>query len=491
MTALLQPTRRSMLAGAACIALPWAAHAKSPAHDWRLGFRNAPAEGVGPIAMRQIHGRLPKELSGVLYRNGPAQFRWGDDVLGHWFDGDGLVRAFTLADDRASLTARFVATRKRAVESDARAFVMPGFGNDGRADAPVRTNDDVNAANTSVLLAGDDLWALWEAGSPFALDPKTLQTRGPVTFRPDLAHMPFSAHPKRDRDGRIWNFGIGGDGSRLIVWALASDGSLERAELIETPRAAYLHDWAMTARSLIIPLQSWVYERNTVPVLDGVAWRPDLGMEVLVLDKADLTPRGVWSLPPGAFFHTGSAWEEANGVIRFDLCLSDAPTVGADQGAALIRGDAKPEKHDTHYARVTLGPDGTADLERSALRAEFPTVDPRANGDAPSKTFFTVQSGARPDDPIGFDTLGAYDPKRDQITTFAFGADHIVEEHVYAPHPDQDGSGWLVGTTLNLKESATELHILRADSIEEGPVASFRSDAPLPLSFHGVWAASS
>jgi carotenoid cleavage dioxygenase-like enzyme len=41
-----------------------------------------------------------------------------------------------------------------------------------------------------------------------AMDAVTLQSEGFVTLRPDFKSMPFSAHPRIEPDGRIWNLGI-------------------------------------------------------------------------------------------------------------------------------------------------------------------------------------------------------------------------------------------------------------------------------------------
>ena len=75
-------------------------------------------------------------------------------------------------------------------------MAMPGFGSPRGAGVTLSSPDDGNAANTAMLMAGGELLALWEAGSPARMDPETLATRGFKTFRDDLAHMPFLAHPR-------------------------------------------------------------------------------------------------------------------------------------------------------------------------------------------------------------------------------------------------------------------------------------------------------
>jgi all-trans-8'-apo-beta-carotenal 15,15'-oxygenase len=43
-----------------------------------------------------------------------------------------------------------------------------------------------------------------------------------------------------------------------------------------------------------------------------------------------------------------------------------------------------------------------------------------------------------------------------------------------------------MGTTLNLKERKTELHMLDPKRMSEGPVVTWRASLPLPLTFHGT-----
>jgi len=66
-------------------------------------------------------------LRGSLFRNGPAKFHRPGGSVGHWFDGDGMVRRFTIQDGRASLAARFVDTRKRRADIAADAVVTAGI----------------------------------------------------------------------------------------------------------------------------------------------------------------------------------------------------------------------------------------------------------------------------------------------------------------------------------------------------------------------------
>ncbi|MBO9708241.1 MAG: carotenoid oxygenase family protein [Caulobacter sp.] len=478
--------RRDILRGAALLSgatlltpeAVWAA----AANDWTLGVADVESD-LAPTAMTRLHGRAPAALTGTLLRNGPAKFRRPGGDVGHWFDGDGLVRKFQIAGGQARVAARFVDTAKRRRDAAAGAVVTPGYGTAAGPGAMISSPDDANAANTSVMMAGGELWALWEGGSPTALDPATLETLGPKTLRPDLKGMPFLAHPRVQPDGVVWNLGLAGQ--KAIVWQLAPDGVLLKAEVIGLPRGSYMHDFTATARHLVVVLQPWMQDRLTMPFAQSMAWKPELGTQVLVLDKDDLSQRRLFELPPFFFFHLGDAWEEADGTIRFDACVDDDPSGTAANGGAILRGEvlrgAPPRR-----ALISLRANGQGEFAKEMISAEFPRSDPRFAGQV--RRFSVHVTGQRPDRPL-FQGVAVRDWKRDSDQIFDFGPRHLVEEMVFVPRPGSSGEldGWLVGTTVNLDAKATELHVFDARHVTQGPIAAWRAPVALPVTFHGVF----
>jgi carotenoid cleavage dioxygenase-like enzyme len=446
------------------------------APQWALALGDVAAD-LPARPLTRLHGRVPAGLAGTLYRNGPARFRRGTTAVGHWFDGDGLVRAFALRGQEATLAARFVDTPKRRTETAAGAIVQPGFGTPMGKRAVLGSADDSNAANTHVIAAGGMLLALWEAGSPHRIDPVTLATLGTAVLRADLAGMPFLAHPRIEPSGRIWNIGVAG--RRAIVWRLSAAGVLEAADIVELPRASYIHDFTATARHIIIVLQPWLHEADTMPLASAMRWRPEQGTQVLVLDKADLARRRLFELPASFFFHLGDAWEEADGTIRFDGCFDDSPLFASDTAAALVAG-RYPRSERPLLKLISLHPDGRARVGTAGVTAEFPRSAPDAAGLRQTRTFHV--GGYRPDRPFA-QSLASWEWRRGRADVHDFGPRHIVEEFVPA-------GPWLIGTTINLAARATELHVLHADHLADGPVASFRADVALPHGFHGSWVAA-
>lgn len=488
------PSRRSFLLGAAAmgstVITPDVAEAArlmtaqdAATADWGLVTRDLEGD-IAPHRLTRVHGRAPAGLDGALYRNGPAKFRRPGGSAEHWFDGDGLMRKFSVSDGAATLAARFADTPKRRQEARLDAMVIPGFGSPGDPRAQIGSNDDANAANTAVLKVGDDLWALWEGGSPMSMNPDTLETRGFVTLRDDLKAMPFLAHPRVEPDGRIWNLGM--NGAQAIVWRLAADGTLEDARVVPLPRAAYVHDFTATARHLVIVLQPWVQVRQTMPYSAGFEWQAGTGTKVLVLDKDNLDQRRIFELPDFGFFHLGDAWEEADGTIRFDVCAHTDMRFAATGATEVLNGVPLGGDPAT-LALAVLSPDGSARLERTSVVAEFPRSDPRRAGQA--RRFSLHTAGEAADRPFAT-AIGLHDWSTGQAHRYDFGAHQVVEEMVVVPKPGRtaETDAWLVGPTINLREQVTELHVLDMARLSDGPVVSWRSHTALPAGFHGIWA---
>ncbi len=467
----------SLIIGAAVITPDMALAGASPA-GWALGVADVEAD-VPQEALTLVQGKVPVGLSTTLFRNGPAKFRRGDSASGHWFDGDGLVRRWRVEGGKATLAARFVDTPKRRLEAKLNAMVQPGFGSPRRNGAVINGPDDTNAANTSVMVAGGQLYALWEGGSATMLDAATLATQGPKTFRRDLKQMPFSAHPHVDRDGTVWNFG--GNGQNTYVWKLNPDGSLAKAEMIALDRNSYFHDFTTTARHLIFVLQPWVQEEFKFPLSTGMSWKPELGTQVLVVDKDDFSKRRVFELPAFSFFHLAAGWEESDGTIRFDGCLEANPTFGQKSASALLRGQ-HIKAPTPMLTQIVLRPDGKAEMQTTRVAAEFPASDQRMAGLA--RRFTTHVTGYR-NTPFPH-AIAKWDWQKGRDDKHDFGDDHLVEEFLFVANGAGERDGWLIGTTLNLKAQKTELHLLNAAKLSDGPVATWQASLPLPLGFHGT-----
>lgn len=462
-----------------------AASARDP---WTLGFADAPAQGYDAVAER-LHGRLPDGLAGVLHRNGPARFSRDEWRYRHWFDGDGMVHAWRLVPGEDVVhRARFVQTRKWQAEEAAGRFLMPTFGSNPPDARGTRGPDDMNAANTSVITITGELMALWEGGSAWRMDAESLESRGPRDWGEGLTGLPFSAHPKVDPDGTIWNFGQAPAQEALVLWQIGADGRLRRAEMVADVPGGMIHDFAVTDRSLVFLIGNLRWEQARLPYLDSFRWDDSRALRVIAFDKADWSRRRTWDLPPGFLFHVGGAWEDADGTIHADAALSEDARMAVEGARDVMLGTPRPESEGiSRMRRIALYPGGRFEL--SVFNdgfAEFPQIDPRYTGLARR---FTWHVGWQEGQMRGASQIVQRDLVSGATCRFDFGEDVTVEEPLFIPARADapEGEGWLIHTALNRRDGASELHVLAAQRLEDGPVASWRLPYACPFGFHGCW----
>ena len=468
----------------------WQAQFEASRESWTSAF--ATPAGDFPLTKAAVRGRFPDAVAGTLYRNGPAGHVLGGERYHHWFDGDGMVHRLVIEGSEVHHQGRYVSTAKRVAEVQAGRRLTDGFGTVFGGRDEVTSPDSMNVANISVLPLGGELLALWEGGSATRLDPRTLQTRGLKTWRADLAGAPFSAHPRVEPDGTVWNFGVYAQRGLLLLYEIAPDGALRRADALALGEMPLVHDFVVTEKHLVFLLPPLLYDAQRraagASVLDAHVWRPERGMRALVIDKQDWKRQQLIELPTGFLFHLGNAWEEdtASGtVIHLDCARSsDARGLLVDT-RELMRGrpGGTPGPHLTVLElHLRSGRATQADL---GIEAEFPCVDRRLVGRRHRQVFHATDAlGGLP----LWSGIACTQVDTGASQRFSFGPQAIVEEHLFVP--DGTGPGWLVGTVFDQVRQRTVLSCFAADGLTDGPVAQATLPHALPLGLHGAFVAN-
>ncbi len=492
--------RRNFLAAAAALgSTPLVAHADGSAAAFvrqlqgdpiLLAVRGATSD-LEPV-VATMSGQLPAALHGTLYRNGPGRNDRGALRYRHWFDGDGLMHAWSLGAGKVSHQAKFVRTPKYIAEETAGAFKYAAFGTPSPERLPITSADSLNVANTSVMQLGDELLALWEGGSAWRLDQSTLETRGPKRWSEDLEGAPFSAHPKVDPDGTVWNFGVISHRKTLVIYKIGANGSLADSSLVELPFAPMMHDFVVTERHLVFPMPSLAYDFDRMKAgqsfLDSHVWRPELGMPVLVVEKRDLNKRRWHQLPAGFNFHLGNAWEDSAGTISFDVAMANDDKV-LRSFSDLMRGEYRAGS-DPSLTLVKLPASGEPVIERTRLNTEFPRTDPRLVGKRYKQLWSVMRSPTKTG--FGFDSVLGFDLESGKTERYDYGNHVLAEEHLFVPDPAGRGErdGWLLGTSLDTRAGVTRLSVFDARALAQGPIAQASLERALPLGFHGTFVRS-
>ncbi len=440
----------------------------------------------------RVEGRIPAGLQGTFFRNGPGRFELGGERYHHWFDGDGFAQAWRIDGGTVTHQGRFVDTRKFLDESAAGQFLYPAFGTNV-ARRGFRDNDSLNTANTNLLPFNDRLYALWEGGSATELDPATLATIGLHTWRDDLAAMPFSAHPKIEPDGTLWNFGALPGGDRLALYRIGANGQVLQAGVIEVPKLALQHDFAVSARHLVFVVPPYdISDDATLSLADRHVWAGGKrGARIVVVAKDTLAIRRVYDLPPRMAFHFGNAWDEAGGnVTHVDLVLHDDDLLKAT--SRVMEGEREPNRPALHAA-VRLRLDhagGTVSTTRLLDGAEFPRVMPQVVARRHGR--LAMLSSAAENTSLMLDTVNVVDVERGRADSWRFDAGWRAEEHVLVPRKGarSETDGWLVGVAQDTNTATSVLSVFDAARVADGPVALARLPYRTPHCFHGNFLAA-
>ena len=489
--------------------------------DWDSAFCNVETE-LTAVAVTAQRGTLPPELQGTLYRNGPGRLERGGRWVHHPFDGDGMVTALRFEAGTARLTNRFVRTQGWLEEEAAGRMLYRGVFGTQKPGGPLANLFDLrlkNIANTHVVRLGDQLLALWEASSPHALDPDTLETKGLTLLDGVLSPgEAFSAHPRFDPghhgEDRMVTFGVkSGPRSTIRLMEFATTGPQAGQLLSQRSDSfngfAFLHDFAITPNWAVFLQNAVAF--NPLPFVLGqkgaaqcLASKPGGQAQFWLIPRdsgayAGQSPRIV-PAPQGFVFHHLNAWEldkagpdgfggqvEGPALVVESIYYADFPSIGPDTDFRTIDFNLIPEGL---LERCTIDlSSNTVRTERLSERCcEFAMVNPRREGLSCRYAWMAVAERETGNDPLqAFKKLDLISGERRVWSAAPRG---FVSEPVMVPRPEgsAEDDGWVLGQVWNGARSATDLVILDAASMEE--LAVLELPLAIPYGLHGSFVAS-
>lgn len=484
-----------MLAGATSFACATAHHGLSTAFAGYSARQQALNIRLPDHLMSQnidVDGKFPANLRGTYYKNGPALRSAFTRGYQHQFDGDGFVQALRFDGQNISHQGQFVHTTKYEAESDNGDYFLATFSQKWPDSPAPRSPDEINAANTNIVHHGNRLMALWEAGSAWQIDPETLDSIGKIAWHADLAEAPFSAHPRLDSDGSLWNFGQVPWSQKMVLYHIDIRGKINKYSLLDMPNTSMIHDFAITKNFLVLllPPLKWTLEKaqNNASFMNTHTWHDDHPVDVLIVDKNDLSVVRHHQLPTAFHFHIGSAFETSDGEIELDLCHYENADIVFNLNIARDGMDFVSPKMLPHHSRVTLS------VHRDSGKIE--NIHNRAN-EFPQAALPTNHHRSRHGWSIGLDeqtglfryTLGV-NLETGKLDQYDYGSDCLVEEHIFVPDNSRAPTngiirGWLIGLHYDFRQSKTKLAVFDAYDLAAGPLAVATLPYGLPPGLHG------
>ncbi|NBC36581.1 carotenoid oxygenase [Novosphingobium sp. FSY-8] len=458
----------------------------------------------------KLEGTLPVEVQGAFFRAVPDPHfppKFDDDNV---LSGDGMVsRVAFNADGTVDYDIAYVRTARWLAEDAAGRARFGRYRNIFTDDADVQSTDRTVANTTPVWHAGRLLMAK-EDGKPYRVDPNTLETLGSYDFDGALKSETMTAHVRIDaQTGEMFVYGYEADGvagKQVSYFIVDKTGKLIREQWFEAPYCAMMHDFAITQNYALFPIypttcdlerlkaggDHWVHEMETD------SW---LGVMPRYGDVSEMRwfkgPKGV------SAYHFMNAFEDENGIIHFDQCLSNTnafPFIREASGihmapwdvkGALTRWSVDPKGDATAVTETIVGPPG-----------DFPVIPATMQGQPNPYGWMLSMDPDMKGPPLAGGPVGAMFncALRLDFVNGAPQAGHVVDalplppgmsfnEPVHVPSNDPAHLGWLVTVVDRAAGDSFEheVWVLDGGALHKGPVARAVIPTRLRPQVHGWW----
>ena len=343
------------------------------------------------------------------------------------------------------------------------------------------------------------------------MDPATMETFGFEKFGGKMTGETFTAHPKIDpKTGNMVAIGYAASGlctDDVTYMEISPEGELIREVWFKVPYYCMMHDYGLTedyAVFHIVPSTS-----NWERLKAGL---PHFGFDTTLPVWLGILPRGSgvtakdmrWFKAPKTVFasHVMNAFQDGS-KIHMDIPQAENnsfPFFADIHGAPFDAEAGLPYLHRWTVDLASNTEEFTAVTKLSDWIDEFPRIDERYVGRPYRHDWGLVMDRDLPMEFVrgrasGFkmNKIGHWDHATGKQDAWWAGPQSIVQEPCFVPRsPDSaEGDGWIIALVDNLITNYTDLVVLDALRLEDGPVGRAKLPIRLRSGLHGNWADAS
>ncbi len=460
--------------------------------DWEQGYQSQPHEF--DYWIDDIDGEIPPELHGTFFRNGPGLLDVNGQKLHHPFDGDGMVCAIAFDQGRAYFRNRFVRTEGYLAEQKAGKILYRGVFGTQKPGGWLANLFDLkikNIANTHVIYWGGKLLALWEAAQPHRLDPHTLETIGVDDLDGLLAPgSAFAAHPRME-PGRLVNFAVKtGLSSTITIYEFDEKNQVIENHSHAIPGFAFMHDMAITENYCIFFQNPVVL--NPLPFVLGlrsagqcIKFRANEPTRVILIPRRG-SDRSIQILEtePCFVFHHANAWEDGDRVYVDSVCYDSFPDVEPEADFRAVDFDAIPPGQLWRF-ELNLSSQQVQHQVLETRCCEFPTLHPDHVGRAYRYLYIGTAHGPAGNAPL--QAVLKIDFATGDRQFWSAAPRGFAGEPVFVSRPGStaEDDGWLLMLVYDAAYHRSDVVILDARNLNQGPIARLHLKHHVPYGLHG------
>lgn len=456
----------------------------------------APTTNLLNVSGLEVEGRLPADLEGAYFRNGPnPQFQPKNRY--HPFDGDGMVHGVYFRAGEVRYCNRYVETAALNDERRDGHSISPGVM--GPFDYSVSRFGIKDTSNTDVFHYAGDLMTLWyNAGDPYRLDAHSLETRGYFDLG-GREQRRLSAHSKVDlHTGDLLFFDYGDEPPYMTYGVANAKGERLHEVAIDLPGPRLPHDIGVSRNYTILHDLPFFHDmevlrRHKYRVL---TFHRDMPIRFGVIPRFGASSDVRWfECEPGYILHTSNCWEEGDWLIM-DGCRSINPMPDTQPGEGELASMLAYMRLEANNYRWRFNL-RTGEVREGAiddLNTEFNKTNPLYMGIKGRYAYHQriplFHEGGRT---LRFTGLVKYDNDTGRRWEYDYGAGVFGSEAVYAPKKgataaDPEDDGYVITLVTDSKDWQSWCLVFDATDIEAGPVARVRLPHRVPYGFHAAWA---
>jgi all-trans-8'-apo-beta-carotenal 15,15'-oxygenase len=469
--------------------------------DWQRGYESQKQEF--DYAIVDIEGRVPPELNGTLYRNGPGMLDVNGERIHHPFDGDGMISAFRFDRGQVRFRNRYIRTAAFEAEQKAGKILYRGVFGTKRRGGPLANAFDFglkNIANTNIVQWGDKLLALWEAAEPYRLDPETLETIGLDNLNGLLKPGDsFAAHPRIDPGSafsngevRLVNFAVKtGLSSAISLFEFDQAGTLVQQQIRQVPGFAFMHDMVLTPNYYVF-FQNPV-KFNPLPFLFGfrsagqcLESDPKGSTSILLIPRDPSQPVRTIAAESCFVFHHANGFEVGEGseakLYIDSICYDGFPMVGPDVDFLDLDFTTIPPGQ-LYRFEVDLAAGTVSRRSLEPRCCEFPSLNPDKVGQDARYLYIGVTAAPSGNAPL--QAIEKLDLQTEERQIYAVGPRCFISEPLFVPRPgaEAEDDGWVLCLIYNAERHASDLLILNAQTWQAD--ATLKLQQHIPYGLHG------